>query len=40
MYEFDLTKFPLVYIKLIGKIENDNDFKSFTQEWENLYTYN
>ena len=40
MYEFDLTKFPLVYIKLIGKIENDNDFKSFTQEWENLYNYN
>lgn len=40
MYNFDLSNFPIVKVKLIGKIENDNDFKSFTQEWENLYNYN
>lgn len=40
MYNFDLSNFPIVKVKLIGKIENDNDFKSFTKEWEELYNYN
>lgn len=36
-FNFDLTKFPLVYIDLSGNINNDKDFKLFTEKWLDLY---
>lgn len=39
-FNFDLTNFPLVQIDLSGNINNDKDFKLFTQKWLNLYNKN
>jgi transposase len=36
-FNFDLTNFPLVYIDLSGNINNDIDFKLFTEKWLDLY---
>jgi len=36
-FNFDLTNFPLVYIDLSGNINNDKDFKLFTEKWLDLY---
>lgn len=34
---YDFSHFPLVIIKFIGNIENDNEFYEFINIWENLY---
>ena len=39
MYIFDKTYFPIIKIKLIGDI-NDNDLNNFLDEWRNLYKLN
>jgi len=39
-FNFDLTNFPLVYIDLSGSINNDTEFKLFTEKWLDLYNQN
>ena len=39
-FNFDLTNFPLVYIDLSGSINNDIEFKLFTEKWLDLYNQN
>lgn len=34
---YDFSHFPLVIIRFVGKIENDNEFYEFITTWNNLY---
>tara|TARA_Y100000992_G_scaffold302444_1_gene276626 strand:- start:2129 stop:2512 length:384 start_codon:yes stop_codon:yes gene_type:complete len=36
-FNYNLTNFPIVYVDLSGNINNDEDFKLFTENWLNLY---
>ena len=35
--EFNEDHFPIVYVKINSRIENDNDFQLFLNNWEKLY---
>jgi hypothetical protein len=36
-FNYNLSNFPMVYVDLSGNINNDEDFKLFTENWLNLY---
>ena len=37
---YDLTNFPIVNVKLKGKINSEEDFNHFTSEWLEVYKLN
>ena len=37
MFEYDRSTLPLVKVKLIGALDNENEFNQFLNEWLTLY---
>ena len=37
MFQYDNSNFPLVKVKLIGDLDNDDEFTHFLDEWLRLY---
>ena len=37
--QYDIQKFPNVYVLLGNTIQDDDDFTNFTNNWLNLYSY-